>query len=697
MTKLVVLALAVWLGAGALIAQSEDSIKAKNLKEVMVDATYNSADAKGLEFIPSGKQKNSAQNGIDLLRRMAIPQLKISLSDDKVTTPAGEPVAIFINYIAASAQELEGLKTTDVHRVDYFFSPTDQRFMGERNVVNIIVQAYQYGGYTKASFYEKFLTGLSNSASLYSKFSYKKMTYDMYVGTANVNTRHQGTSVADYFRLPQTDGSVMNIQRLQTLRQSKYAYNSLPVSFRAAYSDDNFQTKNTFGFVFQETPHNNSTGSLTFLPSAANKYEYSTHADSRVRAWSYNGSFNFSFSNQYTLFFTPAFHYSRINQNSAYSASAMQQPVINNAKETSYDASFFAMGRKIFSNVHYLFLRGFGGYDHHNVTYGGNVPSLDKIIERYCGMSVQYGYYSNKISANLLFGARNEHNSVNNNTLKTFYPFVNANFGWAPDSKNMLNISFSYSKEPMNANLKSPNVLQQNELIYYTGNPMLKNAPNIMANISYNWTPLAWLQIAPFAQYYSCFNREIPVYTPYMDATAVIRKYENNGDHYRTQLGISLTAYLFNKNLQIQLTPEQMFYRSTGYYDLSCTPFLFSGAVTYYLNDFYFSGYYETRSRALWTNSGTFYTGKSRLQIIAGWAKSDLNIRIGISNPFRKSWISATSSFDTPVYSQRSLRFDTTSHCSISLSATYTFGYGKKLSRNNEVGEQGGAASSILK
>lgn len=46
MTKLVVLALAVWLGAGALIAQSEDSIKAKNLKEVMVDATYNSADAK---------------------------------------------------------------------------------------------------------------------------------------------------------------------------------------------------------------------------------------------------------------------------------------------------------------------------------------------------------------------------------------------------------------------------------------------------------------------------------------------------------------------------------------------------------------------------------------------------------------------------------------------------------------------------
>lgn len=44
MTKLVVLALAVWLGVGVLIAQSEDSIKAKNLKEVVVDATYNSAD-----------------------------------------------------------------------------------------------------------------------------------------------------------------------------------------------------------------------------------------------------------------------------------------------------------------------------------------------------------------------------------------------------------------------------------------------------------------------------------------------------------------------------------------------------------------------------------------------------------------------------------------------------------------------------
>ena len=110
MTKLVVLALAVWLGVGVLIAQSEDSIKAKNLKEVVVDATYNSADAKGLEFIPSGKQKNSAQNGIDLLRRMAIPQLKISLSDDKVTTPAGEPVAIFINYYCCPIKIGEGTK-----------------------------------------------------------------------------------------------------------------------------------------------------------------------------------------------------------------------------------------------------------------------------------------------------------------------------------------------------------------------------------------------------------------------------------------------------------------------------------------------------------------------------------------------------------------------------------------------------------
>ena len=117
MKRFLILALVIKLSAGVVIAQINDTIKAQQLNEVVVNASYNTADARRLKFTPTSKQKNSSQNGIDLLRRMAIPQIKVSLSDDRVTTQSGEPVAIFINYVTASSQELEtsGELNTSIH------------------------------------------------------------------------------------------------------------------------------------------------------------------------------------------------------------------------------------------------------------------------------------------------------------------------------------------------------------------------------------------------------------------------------------------------------------------------------------------------------------------------------------------------------------------------------------------------------
>ena len=42
---------------------------------------------------------------IDLLRQLAIPQININLVDNAVTTPSGQNVAVYINYIPASAEE----------------------------------------------------------------------------------------------------------------------------------------------------------------------------------------------------------------------------------------------------------------------------------------------------------------------------------------------------------------------------------------------------------------------------------------------------------------------------------------------------------------------------------------------------------------------------------------------------------------
>ena len=85
----------IFLSSGAFIpgfAQSEptDTIKSKNLDEVVVEARQQSTSAKVSRYIPDKRVKNAATNAIDLLKRMAIPQLSTAVGSDAVTTAAGE-------------------------------------------------------------------------------------------------------------------------------------------------------------------------------------------------------------------------------------------------------------------------------------------------------------------------------------------------------------------------------------------------------------------------------------------------------------------------------------------------------------------------------------------------------------------------------------------------------------------------------
>ncbi len=203
--------------------EKKDSIEAKELNEVVVEAQMQRTGASTSTYIPNGKQKSSAQNAIDLLRPLAIPQININLVDNAVTTSSGQNVAVYINYIPASAEEIEGIRTADVRRVEYLDFPTDPRFQGNGHVINFIMQKYEYGGYTKATVSENFLAGkLSSRASVYSKFAYKRMTYDLYAGASNHDVKHSGTSIIGDYTLENNVGEPYHITRNEIFDYSHF-------------------------------------------------------------------------------------------------------------------------------------------------------------------------------------------------------------------------------------------------------------------------------------------------------------------------------------------------------------------------------------------------------------------------------------------------------------------------------------------
>lgn len=93
------------------VQETFDSLSAIEINEVVVKARMHRTNASSSTYTPTINQKSSAQNAIDLLKQLAIPQININLMDNTVSTPSGQEVAIYINYIPASTEEMEGILT----------------------------------------------------------------------------------------------------------------------------------------------------------------------------------------------------------------------------------------------------------------------------------------------------------------------------------------------------------------------------------------------------------------------------------------------------------------------------------------------------------------------------------------------------------------------------------------------------------
>lgn len=91
--------------------------------------------------------------------------------------------------------------------------------------------------------------------------------------------------------------------------------------------------------------------------------------------------------------------------------------------------------------------------------------------------------------------------------------------------------------------------------------------------------------------------------------------------------------------------------------------------------------------------------GKTRdhYHIEVGWSNSSLNLRLLVANFCNWSWNGVTADMESEYYSFHRRDVSTSYHAMIKLSATYTFGFGKKVERRDEAYKQGGISSGILK
>lgn len=671
-----------------------DSIKTRNLEEVVVEAQSQSVSATVSTYIPTKRQKNSAQTGSELLNRMGIPQLGL-VSGNSVTTSSGQNVDLFIDYVPATEQELSGMRMSDVKKVEYYDFPQDPRFQGKAHVINFIMQKYEYGGYVKAYVNEFFIAN-SGQLNLYSKFQYKRMTYDVAVGGWHTNNGHTCNATEETYRLPQPDGSLEVFKRSATPTDSRVRQHSLWPTLKAKYQTDKIMMVNTVGANFHSTPKQYAAGTVSFNPEVWPQTGYVSNQDSRTNSITYSGYWNFILPRGNSISFNPYYSYSYTKQHSLYTETG-GQTFDNGATDKSQHLSVplryvhdFGKWGNITAICNTIFKTNSTRYTDASNTYN-HLTSLR------IGPGLFYNYQTEKFNGLIGGGFNYYHSKFGNITEHSMQPWMDISIQYAFDSRNSINAEFHHATWPAASSDRSSAVIQTNPLFSYTGNPELNPYKSYDVSLRYVWMPDNKWSISVFGDGNFISDRFVYAYRP--SADGILRTISQDAGNYAQWLyGVTVSARLLDNSLMLNGQIAHRIVRNGSPYGWT------KQAVPWYLQAFYYLKgwtfglqYQSTQEYCDGYVSGIWMKAPNAYTAIVGWGNSTWNIKTQITNPFRWNWKNSISKLETPYYDVSTTSYDTVYHCYILVSATYTFGYGKKIQRGNEASQQMGTSSSILR
>lgn len=677
------------------MAQSEmpDSVKTQELNEVIVEALNQRLGAEVSTYIPISRQKNASQTAADLLSRMAIPQIRISANDD-ITDLAGKSVDVFIDFLPASKEDLQGMRMQDVKKVEYYDFPTDPRFQGKAHVVNFVMQKYEYGGYVKAFGWEN--SSNAGQISVFSKLQYKRMTFDIATGYFYLRWKHAGGDIHETFRLPQPDGNMNVFERNSIQDYGERSQNLCWPTFKALYSSDKITIQNVVGASFDHSPGNNSSGFIEYDPAISGRIDYSQRSSNRVNSLSYNGYWNFILNDKNTITFSPRYAYSHTNTSSLYTEDS-EEEFSNAAKDDSHqfkgDLTYtHSFGRWGSLNVMFQTI-----ITSNRTNYSGTASTSDYARTYRVGPGIRYSLTKGGFYGMVGFGYHWDRQKYLDYEDDSAAPWIDFSLQYAPNDRHSIRGEFHHMKSIPSSSYRSSAIIQSNPLMSYTGNPDLVSYGSYDAGLNYSFIPNNIVSFSAFASTWIVDNRYVYDYVP--TGTGILRTIRQPGGSYsQWNYGVYATLRLFDRKLQLtaQLTGRSV--RNGEPYNLNKTNVTYAIQATYYLDNWNFSGlYYAPQGYPDGCMVGTWMKTKSYYRIAAGWSDSSWNLQLQFANFARWNWRSDKSIMHSPYYDRTEQTYSINDHALARLSVTYTFGFGKKIKRGDEASQVSGVNSGILK
>lgn len=684
--------------ASAQIKEPTDSIETQTLNEVVVEGASQYVSANKTTYLPDRNSKRSAHNADDLLARMAIPQIVVNPSSGDIQTNSGKNVAIYIDYELATQAEKDALNPEDVKKVEYLVYPADTRFGNDHYVINIILNHYDYGGYAKITGVGNLLAG-SGSGQAYVKTSYKRMTYDINFFDKYSDRGHTGLEQDQRFRFLQADGSIAEITRSTTLDHSRYQQNHIWGSFRARYDSDKTSISNTFSIITYNQPHSDYSGRVIFssplFPMSESPFANISKTKSVNPYW--NGRFYFDLGRDWQLSFRIKADYTHNKSGSLYKSDETE--IITDAIERQLNLNLNGAASKKFNDKHTLGFWFFGAYDYDKVKYTGNTYATPVFSQYAWSVIPSYTFSTNKLNIEIGGGVAAESNTISGIRSNSIIPLASMEVSYSPNDKNQFELMCGYGASTVNLADKTPDVLQVNELLWQTGNPLLKNKQTLNLNGEYSWLPNNKFTLSAYAEWYYLSEFIAPVFTPDGPAGTMFRTLKDTGNYNMLNVGLSASFKLFNRSLILSVRPRLIYENLTGMYAQHIIGPRITVSASYYLKNWYATLYYGNAGKELLENDNYAISSinKDYYSLKIGWSNGKWNVSAAAINIFRRSWLEKTSWIDSLWYDSTTKIFSAQSHQFINLTASYTFNFGKKIKHGDELQNSGGSSSAIMK
>lgn len=687
--------------ATAVMAQTEhtDSIKTHELDEVVVEARTQRVIDRGVAYTPKKRIKKTATDATRLLELMNIPQLNITPGTMSVKTYAGKDVAMFIDFKEATDEDLQGLRPEDVLRVEVLQYPEDPRFGGQANVINFVMRKYEWGGYTKLTAKGTTLNIDHGEGILYSKFVNKNWTFDANAtGRITHNDNYNSNNVETFRDIYVGDRHLDAITRTSQsganyLQQS----NSQSASFRAAYETKDIEVIHSVSYNRTAIPLERDLSSVNYSQDIFSASSALSHESGQTITPSLRGYYYFAMPKNNTLIASWSFAYGSTRRNSTYQLGSLA-PIINNNKETSYAPTMIIQYSKKFShnNTFRTSLMTFNTIYH--TDYEGSYDGLQKLLSSENMLFLEYmqnwksglSLYS-RVGASYVIGRLN-----GVNTLEQWNPRLGLQLDYKINEKHSASVEGWWGNNHPTPASSNSAIVQSNELLWLQGNPELRNTTFITASASYTYIPTNKLSLSATAEYYGFLNKTAHDYFSMSGYDGLIRKEINSGDFHRYSGFLSATLKLFGNSLSLKASGQAERMVASGIDAQSMNLIAANLQANYYFKNFSFVLYYQTPNKNLAPfDYGFRYHYKSTYGILANYATGDFKAGLQFRNWFNSNRYYAD--FDSSRYSVHGWVWSSSLARSIQLTLSYTFPYGKKVKRNNEISESQSAESAILK